>query len=97
MPKVTHTGDINPHFEQTDQEIEKADQLADLHRKYGDIYKADYVTPEARKYRIRKLLEDKIEPWGNYSEQAVVNKDKYNQMKRSEILEELEDRFGGEI
>jgi len=94
MLKVTPKGDINPHYEHTEAEIEKQNADHDYIRKYKD---EDDPTKAARLYRIKKYLAE-IERWKDYhGSMAVVNKDRYSKMKRSEILEELEDRLGGEI
>jgi hypothetical protein len=65
MPKITYTGDKNPHYEQTPEEIEKADQRADLQRKYEDVYSSKYTSPEAYKYRIKKITKKLKEEYGS--------------------------------
>jgi hypothetical protein len=45
---------------------EKMDRDADLHRKYTDVYSSKYTTPEAYRYRVRKIIEEKIKPHGKH-------------------------------
>jgi len=89
MPIKTKLGnEINYHFEQTPQEVEVADQRADLYRKYEDVYSPSYTTPEARKYRIRKIINKLEATWGPTPkyEHKISAKSKKN---LKEILEKL--------
>ena len=91
MLKTTPLGDINPHYEYTEAEVEKRNADADYIRKYKD---EDDPTKAARRYRIRKYVE-KIEAWKDYhGSTAVVGKNKYSKMKPADIIKELEDTYG---
>ena len=91
MLKTMNTGDKNPHYEHTPEEIEKMSADADYIRKYKD---EDEPTKAARRYRIRKYV-DKIEAWKDYhGSTAVMGKDKYSKMKPADIIKEMEDKYG---
>ena len=84
----------NWHFEQTEDERELADSRADLQRKYQDPYSSQYTTPAAIKYRIKKIIETKIEPMSRYKNCAVVTGGERGKQTKEEILKDLEDIWG---
>ena len=92
MLKTMNTGDKNPHYEHTPEEIEKMNADADYSRKYKD---EDEPTKAARRYRIRKYM-DKITAWKAYhGSTAVVGKDKYSKMQPADIIKELKEEYEG--
>ena len=60
---------------------DKADAQFDLQRKYQDVYSPSYSTPEAHRYRIRKIIEERIKPWGKYKAKGKVDQDKHEDPK----------------
>ena len=60
---------------------EKADATFDLQRKYRDVYSPAYTSPEAYRYRIRKIIQEKIKPWGKYKAKVKIDPDKKDEIK----------------
>lgn len=73
------------------KKAETADQEADLYRKYEDVYSPSYTTPAAYRYRIRKIIKEKIEPWGTYKAKVKIDPDKKDEIKDM-LLKLLEKR-----
>ena len=90
MKAIKVEGSKNYHWEQSQTDIELADQKADLYRKYQDTYSPTYTTPAAVRYRIRKIIEGKIEPWANYKNMAAPNIGNRRKQKVADILKELD-------